>query len=222
MIRALVFDLDGTLVDSLPDLHHAANLLLLEWGRDILDQSTIRGFIGHGIPALVESCLAFRGGPLEDLTGAVRRFKQIYEDLDHRGTVLFPGVFEALDHLADRGYRLALCTNKDWAPARRILTRLGILQFFATLVGGDTLGITKPDPRPLIAAIEGCDASLTESLYVGDSEVDAELARRTEIGFLLFSEGYRKSSIDALTPIASFSDYAALPNLVEQLRRPAS
>jgi phosphoglycolate phosphatase len=222
VIRAVIFDLDGTLVDSVADLHSAANRLLREQSLPALDRPTLQSFIGNGIPVLVERCLRQVGAATDDLASSVKRFKEIYEDQGHRETTLFPAVAEALDQLADRGYRLALCTNKDWAPARRILAQLGVAGYFDRVVGGDTLPVNKPDPRPLLAAAEGCDAAQGEFVYVGDSEVDAELAHRAAVPFLLFTEGYRRSPVEAMDATLEFSDYSQLPDLVDGLRRRAS
>jgi len=219
MIRAILFDLDGTLVDSIDDIHAAANRLLAELELPAIDRATVKGFVGNGIPALVERCLRHQGGDLRDLPARIRRFKAIYEELGHRHTVLYPGAATALAMLSARGYRLGLCTNKDLAPSRKILAQLGIDGFFDSLVGGDSLSVGKPDPRPLIAAADGCDATLDECLYVGDSEVDAAASHRAFVPFLLYSEGYRKGPVADLAPIASFSDFRALPALVESLRR---
>jgi len=240
VIRAVIFDLDGTLVDSVADLHVTANRLLREQDLPTLDRATLQSFIGDGIPVLVERCLRHAQSAIEQsqsaieqpqsaieqaqsaigqLPAAVKRFKEIYEDQGHRQTILFPAVGEALDQLADRGYRLALCTNKDWAPARQILAQLGVAGYFDRVIGGDTLAVNKPDPRTLLAAAEGCDASRGEIVYVGDSEVDAELAQRAKVPFLLFTEGYRRSPVEALEATLAFSDYSQLPDLVDGLRR---
>jgi phosphoglycolate phosphatase len=164
VLRAILFDLDGTLVDSVADLHAAANLLLAERGLPAIDRATLKSFIGNGIAMLVERCLRHHGAALDDRSAAVRRFKQIYERLGHHNTELYEGVASALEQLAKRGYRLALCTNKDTSPSRQILTRLHIEEFFTVVIGGDSLHAVKPDPRLLIAAADGCDATIPKAI----------------------------------------------------------
>jgi phosphoglycolate phosphatase len=218
MIRAILFDLDGTLVDSVADLRAAANILLSERGLPLLDIATVKGFVGNGIAMLVERCLRHSGAGVADLDGAIGRFRRIYDGGGHLHTALFPAAEAALERLS-AGYRLGLCTNKDLAPTLAIVRKLGIAGRFASIIGGDSVGAVKPDPRVLQAAAAGCGARLDECLYVGDSEVDAEAARRAGVPFLLFAAGYRKSPIEALAPFASFERFAELPALVEDVRR---
>jgi len=216
MTHAILFDLDGTLVDSVADLRAAANILLAEKGLPELDGATVRGFVGNGIAMLVERCLRHSGADLAELDPAIRRFRRIYDALGHAHTTLFPGAAAALAELSG-AYRLGLCTNKDLAPTRAILEKFAIAGYFTAVIGGDSVGAVKPDPRLLEAAAAGCGAGIGQCLYVGDSEVDAEACRRAGVPFLLYEAGYRKSPIEALGCRASFTDYAELPAIVNSL-----
>jgi phosphoglycolate phosphatase len=215
--RAILFDLDGTLIDGIEDIEAAANFMLAEHGLPAIDRTTIQSFVGNGMDVLVARCHAFHGVTLPDLGPRIRLFKAIYQAQGHKRTRLYPGAAAALKTLTGAGYRLAVCTNKDEGASRSILEEMGIAPFFDAVVGGDTLSVNKPDPRMLVAAAAGCSAIPTQVLYIGDSEVDAELCRRACVPFLLFTEGYRKSPPEALDPTALFSDFTDLPAIIDGL-----
>ena len=212
MFRAVVFDLDGTLVESAPDLHAAVTRLLEERGLAPPSLAEVRGMIGHGIPRLVEQALAAAGAPAEgtELEAAVARFRDIYGRDPARHSHANPGAAAALGRLAAMGLRLGVCTNKAEAISRRILADLGLDRHLAVVVGGDTAGAMKPDPKPLLRALERLGASPAEALYVGDSEIDAETAARAGIRFALFTGGYRRQPLDAFDAWAVFDDFTAL------------
>jgi phosphoglycolate phosphatase len=214
MIKAVVFDLDGTLVDSVGDLQLAANQLLAEHALAPLPRPVIQSFIGNGIAVLVERCFAHYRHADTDLPAATARFRALYAAGGFKETALFDGVAAALAGLREDGYRLGLCTNKDLDAARAILGQLGIAALFNSLIGGDSLGVHKPDPRPLLAAAAGCGALLTDILYVGDSETDSELSQRSGVPLLLYTGGYRKQPAEALHHALLFDDFSRLPALV--------
>lgn len=214
MTASLVFDLDGTLVDSAPDIAAAVNRMLA--GQDVapLDLPTVTGFVGNGLPDLVRRVI--RHCDLdEQMHAALTR-----ETLDHYNrastelSVLYPGLIGALETLAARGCAMGVCTNKPEAPARHVLEALGLARFFDVVIGGDSMPVRKPDPAMLYAAFSALPD--LPKLYVGDSDVDAETARRGQVPFLLFTEGYRKSPVSALPHLLSYSDSAQLPDLVDQ------
>ncbi len=208
----VVFDLDGTLIDSAPDIRAAANRMLAEQGIGPLDLPTITSFIGNGLPKLVERVMDRVGlDPVlhKELTSVTLAH---YNAATTELTRPYPGVVAALEALQSQGCRLALCTNKPEEPARAILHDLGLERFFNGVVGGDTLDVKKPDPEPLLHIIRGLGGA--QAVYVGDSEVDAETAVRAGIRFALFSGGYRKSPVDAIPHQHRFDDFDALPGIV--------
>lgn len=212
----LIFDLDGTLIDSAPDIHATANTVFAAHGFPGFDFPTVRGFIGNGVGVLVARLLAHQGHPD---TGDLHRrmvgeFINAYEEA-YDLTTLYPNVRDALATLADLGHPMAICTNKPAGPARSVLRHFGLDLHFAVIVGGDTLPQRKPDPAPLMAAQTqlGCD----RVLFVGDSEVDAETAANAGLAFALFTHGYRNSAVESLGAKAIFDDFAALPGLVTHL-----
>jgi phosphoglycolate phosphatase len=218
-LRAVVFDLDGTLVDSVPDIHAATAAFLAGRGHQPLDLATITGFVGNGVPVLLERILGAVGeddGPAA-VAAALPRFLEIYGAAPSALSRLYPGVGETLAGLQAAGFLLGICTNKPLGPARQMIAELGIAGHFAALVGGDSLPQRKPDPAPLrhAAAILGVD--LGALAYVGDSEVDAATAQAAAVPFLLFTEGYRKTPVAALPHHASFDRFARLPGLLTEL-----
>ena len=207
---AVVFDLDGTLIDSAPDLARAANAVLAEAGQAPLGLAEVVSFIGNGVPRLVELVAKARG--LTNGPELVDRFMTHYNAAPVGLTRPYPGAVAALEALRAAGHKMAICTNKPEAPAREILAALELEGFFDAVLGGDSLAARKPDPRPLTHVIAELGAE--RAVYVGDSEVDAETADRAGVPFLLFTEGYRKGPADAMVQHAAFSDFAALAGLV--------
>lgn len=208
----LVFDLDGTLIDSAPDICTAANSLLADRGLAPVTLSETIGFIGNGAGVLIEKLRAARGLADSEQAIMLDKFKARYTQ-DHHLTRVYPGVIEALTQLRTQGHRLGLCTNKPHAPALAVLAHLDLAKFFETVWAGDSLPQRKPDPAPLRAAFQALGQG--QCLYIGDSEVDAETARRAEVPFLLFTEGYRKQPVQELPHAAIFSAFSTLPDLVE-------
>lgn len=208
----VIFDLDGTLIDSAPDICAAGNAVLALHGAAPMTLPEATGFIGAGAGILVQRMIAARG-----LDGALHpellaQFMERYEGAVHL-TRLYPGVLAALDILRDAGHTLGICTNKPVAPTRAVLNHFGLTTRFAAIYGGDSLAVRKPDPAPLLA----CHTELggTAALYVGDSEVDTETALRAEFPFALFTRGYRKAALETLRHSHAFDHFAALPGIVE-------
>lgn len=219
--RAVIFDLDGTLVDSVPDIHAATAAFLAERGHQPLDLATITGFVGNGVPVLLERVLRAVGEAAdpESLQAALPRFNVIYGAAPSALSRLYPGVAETLETLAAAGYALGICTNKPEGPARQLLADLGIDGFFTALTGGDTLAARKPDPALLRHTAGRLAVDLAAVAYVGDSEVDAATAAAAEVPFLLFTEGYRKTPVAEIAHHAALSSFGELPALLAALSR---
>ncbi len=215
----IVFDLDGTLVDSAPDIRAVANALLAAEGLAPISLPETRAFVGRGLPTFVARMRAARGIAETEQARLLAGF------LDRYGAAVtltrpYPGVAPALDALLAQGHALGICTNKPLVPARALLAHLGLDSRFAVVIGGDSQPAHKPDPAPLHAAF----AALGQGprLYVGDSETDAETAERAGVPFLLFTEGYRHTPAGELPHLAAFAGFAALPDLVRGALRPAA
>lgn len=216
-MSAIVFDLDGTLIDSAPDIHATANRVLEEAGLQAVSLQVVRGFIGRGVGHLVACLLRAQGRPGEGAEQAAMaaRFEVLYDEAVTL-TRVYPGVREALAALTEARHLLGICTNKPERPTRAVLRHLGLADRFAIVIGGDSLPQRKPDPAPLHAAFAALGGG---GLYVGDSEVDAETALRAGVPFALFTEGYRHAGIDALPHAAAFADFADLPAIAARLLR---
>ena len=212
----LVFDLDGTLIDSAPDIHAAANAALAAEGLPPVTADQSRGFIGNGTAVYIARLERATAGQSEPARHArmLARFLEIYE-MSHDRTRPYPDVPETLAVLRGAGWRLGLCTNKPVAPARAVLAHLGWEGVFDAVVGGDSLPVIKPDPAPLRAVIERLGPGPV--VYVGDSEVDAATARAATVPFALFTPGYRKSPVEAIPHDRAFDRYPDLPSIAETL-----
>lgn len=212
----IVFDLDGTLVDSAPDIRHIANLLLEREGRAPLSAAETRRFIGHGAAIFIERLCAARDFAAAQQPRLLGDFVSLY-DSAHQRSFPYPGVRQAILRFHSEGHRLGICTNKPLRPARSLLAHLDLERFFQAIVGGDSLSVRKPAPAPLNAVFNALGQG--PAIYVGDSEVDAETADRAGVPFLLFTEGYRKGPVEAMPHHAAFDDFAELPDLVGALLR---
>ncbi|MEX0349190.1 MAG: phosphoglycolate phosphatase [Paracoccaceae bacterium] len=221
MNTAIVFDLDGTLIDSVPDLAAAVNRTLKMHGVAELDLPTITGFVGNGLPKLVERVMTHcrmdmsRHGEITQVT------LDNYMRASTERTVLYPGVRDMLEKFRASGHALGICTNKPEGATHQVLDALDLSRFFAVVVGGDTLPQRKPDPAPLLHVFERLGTG--PQFYVGDSEVDAETAQRAQVPFALFTEGYRKTPVSALPHQIAYDDNSKLPDLIEEaLAKPAA
>lgn len=212
----LVFDLDGTLIDSAPQIHAAANIVFGNKGFPPLSQETVRGFVGNGLGVLVSRSMAHLGIEPDAALQCdlMQNFASIYEQAFDL-TTLYPGVSTVLATLSEAGHRLAICTNKPLGATRAVLRHFDLSPLFPVVIGGDSLPQRKPDPAPLHAALKALGPG--KALFIGDSEVDAETARAAEVPLALYSGGYRKAAAEALGARIIFHDHAALPRLIARL-----
>ncbi|WIY26070.1 phosphoglycolate phosphatase [Parasedimentitalea psychrophila] len=210
----IVFDLDGTLIDSAPDIHGIANKVLEQERCEGISLAQTHDFIGNGAAVFVSKMRAARGIGDSEQARLYTDFVARYDDAVTL-TLPYSGVLAALDKLKASGHRLGICTNKPISPCRAVLAHLKMDHYFDTMWGGDSLAVHKPDPAPLHAAF----AALGDGpqLYVGDSDVDAETGQRAGVPFLLYTEGYRKFPVEQMPHTVAFSDFAELPRLVHEL-----
>ena len=212
--RAIVWDLDGTLIDSLRDIASSLNILLGEYGLGPLDHADVRLMVGDGAVSLIER--GFAACDKADLVdrSLLPRFLSIYAKHASDTTRLYPGAAEALDAFADAGVRQGICTNKPEQIARQLMNSLGISRYFDVVVGGDTVPRKKPDPLPLQHVLTGLGAGRDESLMVGDSAVDVATARAAGVRVVLVSNGYGRVSAATLGADLLLDELAGLPAAV--------
>jgi phosphoglycolate phosphatase len=212
----LIFDLDGTLVDSVPDLRAALNELLRERGRPPLSPVEVRHMVGDGVPALVAKGLAASGANASDRT-ALPRFLELYEANATRLTRPYPGVPETLAALRQRGYGTAVCTNKPQRATVAVLQGLGLAPLFDGVAGGDRFPVRKPDPGHLLRLIAELSGEPERAAMVGDNENDAAAARGAVLPLVLVRYGYSRCDPATLAADALLDRFSELPAALERL-----
>jgi len=217
MRALLVFDLDGTLIDSLPDIAAALDRTLAADGLGPLPPQRVARMIGDGARKLVERGYQAAGRPLEAaaLDAATARYLELYEADPYALTRPYDGVAETLDRLAEQGFVFAVCTNKPEAPARAILAHLGLLPRFLSVGGGDSFPMRKPDPGHLIGTIEAAGGIPARAAMIGDHQNDIDAGRGAGVALTVFAGwGYGEERSAADTRIRRFAD---LPGVLGSL-----
>ncbi|WGF88867.1 phosphoglycolate phosphatase [Marinivivus vitaminiproducens] len=198
--RAVVFDLDGTLVDTAPDLHVVLNRLLHDYARPPIALDEVRSMVGDGARALLERGFAATGGwPRQlDPDYATQSFIDLYSEAPCARSVTYPGTESVLNRLAAGGTAMAVCTNKPQRPSVLILDGLGLSRFFPVVVGGDVLPVRKPDPGHLGAVLDRLGAHPSEAVMIGDSINDVRSARALGMACIVLRHGYTTVPHDEL------------------------
>lgn len=191
-VHAVLLDLDGTLLDTAPDLAAAVNAMLAGQGLEPLPERVVRDFIGQGIPRLVERSLVAAGLPLPcaQLEPSLRSFGTHYARLNGRSSLPYPGVIEALERLRAASLKLACVTNKAPAFTTPLLEKAGLARYFDAVSTADQAGARKPHPAPFLHACRALGVAPSEAVAIGDSANDAEGARAAGCRVLLVSYGY--------------------------------
>lgn len=210
----LLFDLDGTLVDSAGSIAAALTQVRAERGAGPVDADTIRPWISLGADVLVARSL---GRHAREPAADLARFRAILSDLPTDPDCLYCQVRETLELLAGAGFTMAVITNKPEGLSRSLLTDLGLAARFAAVVGGDTTPRAKPDPAPMRHALAALDARPEQAMLVGDSAIDAAAARAFGMPFLLFAGGYGACECDPTDVAGRFASFRDLPALIERL-----
>ncbi|WP_116597254.1 HAD-IA family hydrolase [Primorskyibacter marinus] len=218
-MRTVIFDLDGTLADTSADLIASANHCFRAMGAgDMLDP-------------VADAATAFHGGRAMLALGLTRLDKHSDAEVEHWypellaaygaaidvHTTLYPGAMQAVAALRNAGVRVGICTNKPAGLAETLLTRLGVRDAFASMIGADTLPVRKPDAAPYIAAVERAGGSVAQSCLIGDTTTDRETARAAGVPCVLVTFGPTGEDVAALEPEELLAHYDDLPALVARL-----
>jgi phosphoglycolate phosphatase len=215
----IAFDLDGTLVDTAPDLLRALNQVLHEEGLAPLDYDKARMMVGRGAKSLIEQGYAATGLPLspDNSPALVERFVAVYRERIAAESRPFPGVVEALETLAQAGAELVVCTNKRTDLSIALLDALDLSRHFTAVVGADAAPAAKPDARHLIFAIEQAGGDVAHALMVGDSITDVNAARNAGVPVIVTSFGYTDIPPADLGAAAVIDHFDQLPKLALSL-----
>lgn len=215
--QLLIFDFDGTLIDSVPDLADATNIMLTQLGKDTHPLATIRNWVGNGSRMLVERALV---GKIEVLAGEVTQaeadhaeqlFLEAYSNIETSKTVAYPDVDTGLQKLHSAGFTLALVTNKPIRFVPKILQSFGWQGLFSEVLGGDSLSAKKPDPTPLLYVCDKLGVMQDKAVMIGDSRNDILAGQRAGIDTIGLSYGYNYGQdIRELNPTEAFDDFATL------------
>lgn len=216
---SIVWDLDGTLVESAPDLASALNTLLNEQGKHTHTVANVRPMIGGGVAKLIERGFRASGNPLDEtaVEELVPRFMEIYTACATENTDLVPHAREVLNHFYLAGVKQGLCTNKPLSVTRLIVNALDIQGFFGSVIGGDSTPMRKPNPLPLLTCLEEMGARPEDALMVGDSGADVGAARAAGVPVILVPDGY--TGVPAVSLGADFvvGNLSDIPDLIKPL-----
>lgn len=223
----LLFDLDGTLVDTAPDLVETLNVILDRHGRTALPLESVTRMVGDGARALLERGFAATGDPAPDIDALTAEFIDIYVAACTVHSRPFEGVVETLEGLAAAGHRMAVCTNKPQAPSETILENLGLMRFFETVAGGDRFAVRKPDAGHLLGTLDlmaagdkargGADGEA--AVMIGDSRNDVASARNAGLPVVVVSYGYTMIPPAELGGDALVDRFAEIPAALAGLSR---
>lgn len=217
--RVALFDLDGTLVDSAPDLAAAIDEMLLSLGRPPAGRDKVRQWVGNGAQVLVRRALTDRtdwenAAPIEEplFRDASGQFSRAYEALNGRCSTVFEGVEPCLKRLHEAGCAMAVVTNKPERFVQPLLESMGLEHWFDMLIGGDTLAVKKPDAAPLLLAMRTLGGTPGTTVMIGDSAADAEAARNAGLPAILVRYGYNYG-----TPVDDLGADVVVDSLAELL-----
>jgi phosphoglycolate phosphatase len=220
--KAVVFDLDGTLIDSALDIAHALNRAAKRRGIEPFPLDQVKEMIGGGVPQLVGRALRARGIPADGLMPLVEEFIALYRENLTTNTTIYEGGRELLTQLYREGRRLGICTNKNHELTVEILQQLDLMKYFGSVLGEREGRPRKPDPAPLLEVVAELGASAQDTLMAGDSEADVACARAAKMPVLVVDFGYSRIAPEALGADAVISRLSDLPRLFSSLKpRPA-
>ena len=218
-VTSVLLDLDGTLVDTAPDLVGTLNVVLAQAGRAQLELERMRTRVSGGARGLMRTGFALTGDGLNDdeVEAWVPTFLDVYANRLSDGSRPYPGVVETLALFRDAGIKMAVCTNKPHGLANRLLTELDLLHWFDALLGGDSIEVHKPDPRHIEATLEAVGGRAASAVMVGDSIIDVEAARGAGVPVIIVGYGYGIEKARTAGADAEIAGFAELPGAIATL-----
>lgn len=215
----LVFDLDGTLAETAPDIIAVLNMILADEDLPPVPLAAARELVGAGARALIARGFERQGRPLAPalLDDLFEKFLVIYAGHVAVDSHLFPGVETALEALAARGHRLAVCTNKPERHSRLLLDALGITERFAAICGRDTFTMCKPDPRHFTLTVDMAGGDPAQAIMIGDSKTDIDTARAAGVRVIAVPFGYTMVPVEELSPDRIIAHFDELPAAVADM-----
>ena len=198
--QCVIFDLDGTLVDTAPDLYLALNHSLKGHGLPLIPMESARRHVGHGARKLIEHALCETGVPYDDmlLDQLLARYLSFYQDNISSESRVFPGLVDVLSDFQEKGVKMGVCTNKRESLSRQLLNELDLARFFPVILGADSVAVCKPDPHHLLETITRAGGQPTQTVMVGDSSTDVSTAKAADVPVIAVSFGYAGISIEEL------------------------
>ena len=218
-VDALIFDLDGTLVDTAPDLWAATNHVMKTLKRRPLAMAEVRSFVGHGAKTLIARGCAATGEPVDERTleTLYQEFIVYYVANIAEASRPYPGLIAFLDKCREAGIPMGVCTNKLESLSVRLIHALGLSPYFGAIVGPDTIGIAKPDPRPLRETLLRLGRADARAVMFGDSETDIRTAQNAGVPVVAVSFGYTPQHVSAFNPTLIIDHYDEAWGAVEKI-----
>jgi len=216
-LPALVFDFDGTLIESAPEIRDCVNILMEEYGRPSLTLPQVEKMIGRGVAFLVEEAFLATGGMPDDFDTALARFIDVYNNAPIEETPVYEGVPETLARLHDAGHVMAICTNKLYMPTVKILEGLDFMRYFTVVTGGDTFAVRKPDPGHLLGVLERLGVAREGAIMIGDSPNDIGCAIAAGVRSIAVSYGYSRVPAAELGADLLIDRFGDLPDAIAKL-----
>jgi len=220
-VDAIAFDLDGTLINSVPDVRAAINRLLVSEGRSEISLEQTLSLVGQGARVMMEQAMTLGGvAPAPDaLDRIVETYIGFYKDHPADLTTIYPGVVEVLESLAARGIPMAICSNKPFVMTKLVLKTLGLDQYFDAVTGGDNVPHRKPDGRHVIHTLDLMGGRHTHAVMVGDSETDVDAGKDAGLPVVAVTYGYTHVAVADLGADVLIDRFSDLPDALDTLAR---